>query len=268
MMDLHTLTPILKLLHNISVEELKENFAAFQSGNITNCPIKHWKAENLRCEEVKNFRLKGIDIPYWLRSTSNIGSGTAPQKKIIVLGQEPFRTKLSFKAQTLDTYHDIELSTPFGIHLHNTSDQRVRKRLGLYWKIILFLATDHFVYLTDFSKLWFEGFQQHIHKLGTLNEINKDMWRSELEAIRPDYIITFGGAGQRLLEHKISFIHEKIQPGGYSYVNGNIRSSVIPLLHPSWTASRHRKQFFAINGVEKDTVEQQYIALLQKAIDI
>ena len=134
----------------------------------------------------------------------------------------------------------------------------VKRRLKLYWEIIQAISAKHFVYVTDYSKLWFREFKE---SKSLLNGLNKEMWDLELEYIKPDMIICFGNAYSHLLEEKLFITKNRIPNSGYKYSD----AVVLPLLHPSWNASKYRKDFFKVNEVEGNgSIAEKYITLIKK----
>lgn len=217
---------------------------------------------SLSIDNLVKHRLKGIDIPIWcVPEKQKSALEPLSMRKIMIVGQEPFRTEHDFAAG--DFYKDIVLSTPFGIHLQ--SDIRLRRRLGVYWEIINSLATEHFLYVSDYCKIWFEDFNRHSAALLSTND---SVLEAEIKIIDPDIIITFGNSYIHLIEERFRISSLKIPKEGFECKSGSKTYRLIPLLHPSGTAGKYRRCFFESNGIDNTLpIAERYVRLVNKFLN-
>jgi hypothetical protein len=166
-------------------------------------------------DQTEHFMLTGIDLPLWIKSNSPVDN------RIMLIGAEPLRNWDSFKDEGRPhRYNDILINTPYSIHQPD-AEQTV------YGKIIQCLAQNNDVYLTDYRKIWFAGFEHHKSFLSSSTHI--EFILAEIDAFKPHLIFTFGKNGLRQIED----------------VGNKLNIPVHYLIHPSRrTLGKMRNDFF------------------------
>ncbi|WP_372757883.1 uracil-DNA glycosylase family protein [Mariniflexile sp.] len=191
--------------------------------------------------------LLGVDLPYWF------GDLNATNKKIMVVGIDPLRAESDFKQS--DRKNDVIISTPYALHFKDN-----HKEKNAYWAFVNQLQSEHFVYLTDIYKTFFyvnkgaSKVRSYVYNSGNreLKECLRQTIYSEIEFLKPDIIITFGGIAYSQLtgerSPKLSQNLEKTKThlkvvDGYSV-------PVLPFLHLSGsTRGKNLDVFLKANNV-------------------
>lgn len=199
-----------------------------------------------------NAYMLGVDLPYWF------GDFNTTNKKIMIVGIDPLRNKGAFKAANADVNKDVLISTPYALH---SEDNRNDKK-NAYWAFINELKSKHFVYLTDIYKTFFylnepmrkRSYVYNSNKSNIKDALKQTLY-SEIEFVKPDVIITFGGIAYSQLTGKrcpkLSQNLEKTKThmeviDGYSVM-------VLPFMHLSGsTRSKNLDDFLKENKVIKE----------------
>ena len=209
----------------------------------------------------EHFYITGIDFPCWVMRGNN------PRNRVMIIGSEPLRSEVSFGEveykQVVDRYKYISINTPYSYHQNYQNDK--------YSKIINYLVNDLdcLVYLTDYRKLWFAGWEHYSQY--TNPKPHQDTLDIEIEWFQPNYIITFGKTALPFLKlpnEKISK-YDLRKRRDFIDISRGRKPRVIPLVHPSNMAGGSRKEFFENNGIIIDNMkdkQEAYHELLEREL--
>lgn len=125
----------------------------------------------------------GIDLP----SIFELDNGDSNKKTVAIIGQDPSR-------KSEKRVDDIELGTPYGLHLKNCRELLPNTRL--YFDLIkVLLAEGYRVYLTDVFKIWVSQSDSDSQGI-CLSQIDSDRFinllSAELGIFKPLTVITWG----------------------------------------------------------------------------
>lgn len=187
----------------------------------------------------KNSYLTGVDLPFWF------GDLKPKNKKIMVVGIDPLRNNAAFKKANID--QDVLISTPYALH-SETARKGITKA---YWAFIESLSANHFVYLTDIYKTFFyvddpkmtRSYNYYPKQQGAL-ENQRSILLKEINFIKPDVIITFGGiAFLKLTSKKHIKLANGIESNEFSLDEfGNI--PILPFMHLSGSTREENLKVF------------------------
>ncbi len=245
---------------NIQLDEVVNLFRNIFNGEKKDCTEQSITKSSLNFKNAEHFYLTGLDIPCWI---SNDGTCI---KNIMIIASEPLRSENAFKlSNNLDGYNSIILNTPFSFHCFHEVGRQEKNQ---YWDFIEKLVEEYQanVYLTDARKIWFAGWEQHSEFAN--NIIFNNILKSEIDLIKPDFIITFGTTPLQFLKVKEFSFKENITDKVFVENLTTNKYRVIPLIHPSKTASGHRKKFLEFNEVyDKESNDTfRYLYLIRKII--
>lgn len=183
----------------------------------------------------------GIDVPTYF----NYQAG---RKKIVIVAIDPYRS--------IDS-NSLTIGTPYGLH---------ENRKIVYWRLIEKLAEKHTLYLTDTFKLFFRSGNKVSNRIldftnpeiKGLPGIHQEIFKQEMDLVKPDLIVTMGKIPRLWFTHlkhgKYSFKELKensMQPSHSLFPALHYENyPVLPLLHLSATAARHRKSNYNIGETE------------------
>ncbi|MEI6347709.1 MAG: uracil-DNA glycosylase family protein [Bacteroidota bacterium] len=239
--------------------------------NVQDEKIIHFNKTDLKIDNSENFYLSGFDMPCWVSNEDS-------KKKIMILASEPLRDEISFDKSKLDKFTNISLNTPFSYHTSGRIKNPKFKDRRQYWSLIDWMVTDlkSTVYMTDIRKFWFADWQHHKEFGDT--KLHLDIFKKELELVKPDFIILFGSTpmnilqSANLLESEIHLTKYKLKEEGFKLKWDNHKESewpvIIPLIHPSGAAGGPRKHFFTVNDIYKEGLDQNemYKLIIEKYI--
>ncbi|WP_067145438.1 uracil-DNA glycosylase family protein [Pseudotamlana agarivorans] len=196
--------------------------------------------------------LLGVDLPYWF------GDLNASNKKIMVIGIDPLRAESAFNKINANKKDDVLISTPYALH----SEGNRNEEKNAYWAFINELKSKHFVYLTDIYKTFFyinEPKRKRSYVYNSNKDNVKDVLRqtlySEIEFIKPDVIITFGGiAYSQLMGKRCPKLSQKLEKTKtHLKVTDDYSVAVLPFMHLSGsTRSKNLDNFLEENNVTKE----------------
>jgi hypothetical protein len=151
---------------------------------------KHTLNRKIFCSYDDNFQQKydealviGVDIP----SIFELADRVSNKKNVVILGQDPLR-------RSNQRVEEIEVGTPYGLHLKNCRELLPNTRL--YFDLIKVLLTEGYrVYLTDVFKIWVSQSDSDHQGIG-FSQIDRDRFikllSAELEIFNPLAVITWG----------------------------------------------------------------------------
>lgn len=224
--------------------------------------IEYFAKSELKLSNAKHFYLTGFDMPCWVSKEKS-------DKSIMILASEPLRNEDSWGDS--DKYSTISINTPFSYHSSNVNDNQKRSERRHYWDLIDWLV-DYYnatVYLTDIRKFWFAGWEHYsaFHN----SEIHINVFKKELDFIKPDLIIVFGSRplnilqNEKLLSSDINLTKEKLPENGFT-LKQSLGYKVLPLIHPSGAAGGPRKQFFNCNSVFGSNQNDNYKEIIKRFV--
>jgi hypothetical protein len=212
-------------------------------------------------------KICGIDLPTWF--------GDFSSKKIIFIGIDPMRNERDFKAlKHADKFKDAIVGTPYAFHKNSFRNGRS----NLYWKLIEGLSKDNFIYVTDIYKSFFYT-QENVRSYDfyTSNKIlandHFNLLECEIEAIQPDYIITFGKLSYELLTNKkLLKISDRVDNNlaKISIRNSSKSVTVIPLVHLSGSVrNENLHEFIKRNSIHLENFKRAlcpelYLQILER----
>lgn len=155
----------------------------------------------------------GVDIPSLLERNNN----SSNKKTIAILGQDPLR-------KSNKRVEDIEIATPYGMHLKTCREKLPNTRL--YFDLIQVLLDEGYrVYLTDIFKIWVSEADKD--KAIPLRKKDYprfvDVLKAELEIFKPSVVITWGKVASRTLRSLNLSINHLEFPHPSSANNGKWR---------------------------------------------
>ena len=171
----------------------------------------------------------GVDLPVWY----NYDDASAP--RVMIVAQDPLRSKKWYGTKPDCFCQDAVLSTPFATHdfEHRNGNG---KRMAL---LIAYLIQKKFgVYLTDARKYFIDSHktsEEYAHKH---SQDYKEIFKKELEVIQPDLIVSFGKAAETACVELL----------------GTSGMRLLPLPHIAPTANGAIKRYFRTE--EKLTAER------------
>lgn len=209
----------------------------------------------------EHFYLTGFDMPCWISNEDS-------KKKIMILASEPLRSEDSWGES--DKYETISLNTPFSYHLSKIENNR--KERFRYWDLIDWIVGDlkSTVYLTDIRKFWFAGWEHY--KAFHSSEIHINIFKQELDFVKPDLIIIFGSRplnilqSEKLLDLEINLTKHRLPENGFK-LNNIDGYKVLPLIHPSGAAGGPRKKFFEVNNVSGENQNEMYKEIIKRFVN-
>jgi hypothetical protein len=195
-----------------NVDEVKpiwktiDGFKPDEYGDLS-IPVKFLRYQNLA-----NATNLGLDLPTWFNYSKTISN-------VMILAMEPLRRPKT-------SYTDfVTLASPFALHYKTV---RNKVPYSTSFKFIYQLVDDDFaVYLTDIYKLYsiVNG-----RKYTGERELNREIFKKELEIVKPEYIVVFGKTAQARLQD-------------FNDLIDGLNIKVIYLTHPA--AFRGNKHFFS-----------------------
>lgn len=226
--------------------------------------FEYFAKSELKISNAEHFYLTGFDMPCWVSKEKS-------DKNIMILASEPLRNEDSWGDS--DKYSSISINTPFSYHSSNIIGNEKRSERRHYWDLIDWLV-DYYnatVYLTDIRKFWFAGWEHY--KAFHNSETHINVFKKELDFIKPDLVIVFGSRPlnilqtEKLLSSDINLTKKKLPENGF-ILEQNLGYIVLPLIHPSGAAGGPRKQFFDRNYVLKDGLNQNemYIEIIKRFV--
>ena len=213
--------------------------------------------------------VKGIDLPTWFGNYNN--------QKIVILGIDPLRSENVFKRENANINEDVVIGTPYAFHEKDTREGWCAN----YWALIDGLVKDNnFVYCTDIFKTYYYDkttkTRSYNDKRFIDNLKHRDILISELELIKPDLIIVFGGiAHKKLLNKTCPKISQDIFKTKSILKLNNTKVDVYTVLHLSrGTRGKTMKEFFNANEISTDSISvenriecgKKYVELFNKKI--
>ena len=213
--------------------------------------------------------VKGIDLPTWFGNYNN--------QKIVILGIDPLRSENVFKRENANINEDVVIGTPYAFHEKDTREGWCAN----YWALIDGLVKDNnFVYCTDIFKTYYYDkttkTRSYNDKRFIDNLKHRDILISELELIKPDLIIVFGGIAHKKLLNKICpKISQDIFKTKSILKLNNTKVDVYTVLHLSrGTRGKTMKEFFNANEISTDSISvenriecgKKYVELFNKKI--
>jgi len=216
----------------------------------------------LNIAQVEHFYLTGFDMPCWVSKEKS-------DKNIMILASEPLRNEDSWGDS--DKYSTISINTPFSYHSSNINGNEKRSERRHYWELIDWLV-DYYkatVYLTDIRKFWFAGWEHY--KEFHNSKIHTNIFKKELDFIKPDLVIVFGSRPinilqtEKLLNSEINLTKIELPEKGFLLKQG-LGYRILPLIHPSGAAGGPRKQFFDCNRVFGNDRNENYKEIIKRFV--
>lgn len=203
-------------------------------------------------EMLKDCSAIGVDLPTWYNMNSQ-------QKKIMFIAQDPLRSKDYYGGKKGSKYicNDIILSSPFGTHDKIYRESRFGK---LYFSIFQeLISQDYGVYLTDINK-FYVGVKSTSFKSSQLKDDFQKMLEKEIEIIKPDLIVTFGGLPTRF------FSQGKSWSWFESFESKEFK--ILPMVHPSPAArgTGELKILLKEMGAADQNLIDKYVELIENKI--
>lgn len=191
----------------------------FQNYPPSNYPLSPHNASKLRKHPIlslllKNFKYAGADLSVMLQDTEVEWNG----KTIVIVAQDPLRSKKDYSMCNAKPGNDIVVSLPFCVQatLPNTSCVVV---VGVIKKL---LADGYKVFLTDINKFFVIGNNnQKVPVTGSVRKLFDQVLEDELNMIEPDKIVVMGNkAAQAVNRIKVNApivatLHPSDQANGY-----------------------------------------------------
>ena len=202
----------------------------------------------------KDTRLKGIDLPSWFGDFNN--------RRIIILGIDPLRDAKDFKREGADVNNDVIIGTPYALHDKDTRESGCAS----YWTFINGLVeNNNFVYCTDIYKTFYKTY--YYDKLTNSSEDtdfiensnHRNILINELELIKPDLIIAFGGiAHKKLLNKNCPTISQDILKTK-SFIKLNDKEvDVYTVIHLSKRPrGANMQKFFDVNDIDTTSISME-----------
>uniref|UniRef100_A0AB33L280 Uracil-DNA glycosylase-like domain-containing protein n=1 Tax=Tenacibaculum sp. Pbs-1 TaxID=3238748 RepID=A0AB33L280_9FLAO len=209
--------------------------------------------------------LKGIDLPTWFGCYNN--------KKIVVLGIDPRRNENHFLRDKANIENDVIVGTPYAFHEKETRESWCAS----YWTFINGLVEmKNFVYCTSIFKTYYYNTssetRSHKEKCFVEKPNHLDILNKELELIKPDLIIAFGGVPYKNITKKNCPISQDILKTKteiqlkYSDVDVYVMMNLSKA-----TRGKNMEAFFKANEISTDSINvedrvecaEKYIELLK-----
>jgi len=195
----------------------------------------------------RNSNTYGIDLPSWFGNYQN------GKRRIMFIGIDPMRNEKDFIKRGIDLNNEVIIGTPYALHL-----QRFRKEKSTaYNEFVSKLSEENFVYLTDIYKTFFyvynNGEKQRSSDYYGHNDYPDNILSKEIDIIRPDLIITFGGESfKRMMNNDYSpVLSQNINRLKTKYKHGNHAIDLLPLMHLSGiNRTQNLNKFLLANGYE------------------
>lgn len=228
-----------------------------------------------------NVQVKGIDLPFWF------GNYETANKKIVVLGIDPLRSKQSFDRQHINLFEnnlhfadfqkDVTIGTPYALHEKSTRENAC---IG-YWTLVKELTKkNNFIYCTDIYKTYYFDYTENVRSYSDLKFIknkqkHQEILIEELSIIKPDLIIVFGKiAHNLLLNTKCPKIGQSVKNTKEIYkLNGN-NIDVYTVIHLSKAAyNSHMNAFLNANNIydvnpsKRDDCAKAYVKIIENDLN-
>jgi uracil-DNA glycosylase len=163
---------LINLPNNVEIDELYNNqrnhFNDNESSQQSNIDILSDSFTEFKDKEIK---VLGIDLPCWIDWSTS-------KPKLMIIGRDPQRN-----AQKQE---GLIIGSPYSLV---SKGGRIAK--NNYWNFIKPLIEKHRVYITDIYKLFISNPIDKVNKLRGL-PIHFEIFKEELQLIKPDTIITIG----------------------------------------------------------------------------
>jgi hypothetical protein len=217
----------------------------------------------------ENVTLKGIDFPTWFGDYSN--------KRIVILGIDPLRSESVFERENnANIQSDVIIGTPYAFHEKETREDGCKS----YWTFVNGLVeSNNFVYCTDIFKTYFHDktTRSYDNLEFTKNKKHREILIAELELIKPDLIIVFGGIAHKKLLNKKSCptISQSVLKTKSSIQVNDLNIPVYTVIHLSRVPrGKDMKKFLNANDIDTNSVDvenrvecaKKYIELFNEKI--
>jgi hypothetical protein len=249
---------ISKNILNVSQEKIDKMYESWKNNkNKSGIKINFVKSDDLihKNQNIpENVTLKGIDLPTWFGNYNN--------KRIVILGIDPLRDKNVFKRENnADIQSDVIIGTPYAFHEKDTREGWCKS----YWTFVDGLVeSNNFVYCTDIFKTYYYNKATKTRSYNDLeftkNKKHREILIAELELIKPDLIIVFGGIAHKKLLNKKSSpkISQKISKTKSSIELNKTKTDVYTIMHLSkGTRGKNMKDFFIANDINIDSINME-----------
>lgn len=225
---------------------LKDGFSIPNCGPLPNVYVRDKSLISRNQRLPGDTSLLGIDFPIWFNTPGE------NKDKVMILGIDPLRNEKVFKNMKAKLLEQVIIGTPYGLHEPKFREGGKQKD---YWHLIRKLSDNNFVYLTDIYKTFFYTTTDQSKRIRSydyysgngLSENHISLLKKEIELIKPDLIVTFGGISYSKLMNENRKLTVNVK---------NNRSKkfadkypVLPMVHLS-ARQKNKIKFLHINSVE------------------